>query len=93
MNSAITTTTVLILIMARTTQSNDGLSFLFTLRHEGQSTWNISRTLNASSSAVVKTIKRFDETGSHEDCPRKGRPRVTSAPEDTFITVKSLRNC
>ena len=43
-----------------------------------------SRTLKVSSSVVAKTIKRCDETGSHEDCHRKGRPRVTSAAEDTF---------
>ena len=35
------------------------------------------RTLNVSSSAVAKNIKRY-ETGSHEDRHRKGRPRVTS---------------
>ena len=27
---------------------------------------NISRTLEVSSSAVAKTIKHYDETGSHE---------------------------
>jgi len=32
-----------------------------------------------SPSAVAKTIKRYDETGSHEDRHRKGRPRVYSA--------------
>ena len=31
-----------------------------------------------------------DETGCHEDRPRKGRPKVT---EDTFIQVTGLRNC
>ena len=45
-----------------------------------------------SPSAVAKTIKHYDETGSHEDRPRKGRPRVTSAAEDKFIRVTSLRN-
>jgi transposase len=34
---------------------------------------NISRTLKVSSSAVAKTIKRYDETGVHEDHHRKGR--------------------
>ena len=53
--------------MAKTAQirkGNDGLSFL--LRHEGQSIWKMSRTLKVSSSEVAKTIKRYDETGSHE---------------------------
>jgi transposase len=51
-------------------------SFIITLRHESQSTWNISRTLKVSSSAVSKTIKGYDETGSHEDRHRNGRPRT-----------------
>jgi transposase len=63
------------------------------LRHEGQSIRNISRTLNISSSTVPKTIKRCDETGFHEDRHRKGRPRVTSAAEDKYIRVTSFRNC
>ena len=45
----------------------------------------MSRTLKVSSSVVAKTIKRYDET--------LGRPRVTSAAEDKFIRVTSLRNC
>jgi hypothetical protein len=31
----------------------------------------MSRTLKVSSSAVSKTLKRYDETGSHEDLHRK----------------------
>jgi hypothetical protein len=38
-------------------------------------------------SAVAKTLKRYDETGSHEDRYRKVRPRVTSAAEHKFIRV------
>jgi hypothetical protein len=29
--------------------------------------------------AVAKTIRGYDETGSHEDRHKNGRPRVTSA--------------
>ena len=32
-------------------------------------------------------------SSAHEDSHRKGRPRVTSAAEDTFIRVPGLRNC
>ncbi|CAJ0951890.1 unnamed protein product [Ranitomeya imitator] len=49
-------------------------------------------TRNGFHFTVAKTIKRYKETGSHEDRPRKGRPRVTSASEDKFIRVTSLRN-
>ena len=45
----------------------------------------MSRTLKVSLSAFAKTIKRYGDTGSHEDRHRKGRPRVTSAAEDKFI--------
>jgi transposase len=57
------------------------------LRHAGQSIRIISRTSKVSSSAVAKTIKRYDETGSHEDRHRKRRPRVTYAAEDKFIVT------
>ena len=80
-------------IMARTAQiRKEKIQSFITLRHEGQSMRNISRTFKVSSSAVAKTIKHYVETGSHEDRHRKGRPRVTSAVEDNFIRVASLRN-
>ena len=79
-------------IMARTAQiSKEKQQSIITLRHECPSMRKMLRTLNVSSSAVAKTIKRYDETGSHEDHHRKGRPRVTSAAEDKLIRVTSLR--
>jgi transposase len=81
-------------IMARTAQiSKEKQQSIINLGHERQSMWNISRTLKVSLNAVAKTIKRYDETGSHADHHREGRPRVTSAAEDKFIRVTSLRNC
>ncbi|CAJ0924756.1 unnamed protein product [Ranitomeya imitator] len=65
-----------------------GNGFHFT----GQSVKKIGKTLKVSPSAVAKTIKLYNKTGSHEDRPRKGRPRVTSASEDKFIRVTCLRN-
>jgi transposase len=80
--------------MARTAQiSKEKRQSSITLRLEGQSMWKISRTFKVSSSTVAKTIKLYDETGAHDDHHRKGRPRVTSAAEDKFIRVTSLRNC
>jgi len=79
-------------IRTRTQLRKEKRQSIITLRHEGKSIWKMSRTLNVSSSAVTKTIKCYDETGSHEDRPRKGRPNVTSAAEHKFITVTSLRN-
>ena len=68
------------------------MTVIITLRHEGQSIRNIPITFKVSSSAVAKTIKCYDETGSHEDQHRTGRPRVTVAAEDKFIRGTSLRN-
>jgi transposase len=66
---------------------------VITLRHEGQSTRKISRTLKVSSSATAKPIKFCDKTVSLEDRHRKGRPRVTSAAEDQFIRVNCTSDC
>ena len=78
-------------IIARTDQiSKEKRQSIITLRHEGQSIQKNSRPLKVSSSAVAKTIKSYDKTGSHEDRQRKGRPRVTSAAEDKFIRVTAL---
>jgi transposase len=69
--------------MVRTAQISKGKQqSAITLRREGQSIRNISRTLKASSSAVAKPIKCYDETGSNGDLHRKGIPRVTYAAED-----------
>ncbi|CAJ0951934.1 unnamed protein product [Ranitomeya imitator] len=79
--------------MARKKQrSKEKRVAIITLRIEGQSVRKIGQTLKVSPSAVAKTIKRYKETGSHEDGLRKGRLRVTSVSEDKFIRVTSLRN-
>ncbi|CAJ0933412.1 unnamed protein product [Ranitomeya imitator] len=85
--------TVGICIMARKKLlSEEKRVAIITLRNESQSVRKIGKTLKVSPSAVAKTIKRYKEPGSHEDRPRKGRPRVTSASEDKFVRVTSLRN-
>ena len=80
--------------MAKTAQiSKEKHQSIINLRHEGQSIQKMARTLNISSSAIAKSTKGYDETGSLEDRHRKGRLRVTFAAEDKFIRVTSLRNC
>ena len=52
--------------MARTAQnSKEKRQSIITLRHEGQSVRKMSRTLKVSSNVVTKTIKHYDETGTH----------------------------
>jgi hypothetical protein len=40
---------------------------------------------------LLQRMSSLELTGSHEDHHRTGRPRVTSAAEDKFISVTSLR--
>lgn len=86
-----TTTTVQIHIMSRNTQLRKKTA------HHYCKMWRSvnpkkSQELNLSPSSVAKTIKRFDETASHEERPRKGWPRANSVAEDTFVRIPSLRN-
>ena len=75
--------------MERTAQiSEEKQQSIITLRHEGNSIRKISETLKVSSSAVAKTIKCYDETGSHEDRHTKVKPRLTSSADDMFIRVE-----
>jgi hypothetical protein len=54
--------------------------------HHYFKTWSVNPKI-----LIAKTIKCYDETDSHEDCHRNGRPRVTSAAEDKFIRVTSQK--
>ena len=75
--------------MEKTAQiSKEKRQSIITLRHERQSIWKISRTSKVSSSA--ETIKRYDETSSHEDRHRKGRPRATSTADFQRIRLLEL---
>ncbi|CAJ0966938.1 unnamed protein product [Ranitomeya imitator] len=67
-------------------------SILNRIMSKRQSVRKIGKTFESVPKCSGKTIKRYKETGSHEDSPRKGRARVTSASEDKFIRVTSLRN-
>ena len=53
----------------------------------------MSRNLKVSSSAIAKTIKRNDETGSREDCHGKLRHIITAAAEDNSLELKATSDC
>ena len=79
--------------MGKTAQiSKEKRQSAITLRNEGQSLRKIARTLQLSVTAVAKTVKQFEQTGTLEDRKRSGRPRVTSKSDNKFIRVTSLRN-
>ena len=75
--------------MSRTAQiSTEKRQSIITLRHDGQSIRKMSRTLNVSSSVIAKTIKHYDETGSHENHHRKGRPLLQTISSLQFPASK-----
>lgn len=65
---------------------------IMSLRKEGLSLKKIAKALEVSTSAVAKTIKRVEETGTHEDRVRSGRPKVTSESENNFIQLACEQN-
>ena len=76
--------------MARTAQiSQEKWQSIITLKHEGQSIWNISRALKVSSSAVAKSIKRDDETGSQEDHHSNGRLSSLELPASEIAAQRN----
>ena len=58
----------------------------------GATTSHIARTLNCSRLTVSRLLSRYNQTGSTQDMPRSGRPRVTTAQEDRHLRTIHLRN-
>lgn len=79
-------------MVKRTQLSREKRTSVIALRKEGQTLRQIAKALEVSVSAVAKTIKRVEETGTHEDRARSGRPKVTSELENKFIEVISLQD-
>ena len=52
----------------------------------------IASRVKCSHSAVSKTLKRLKESGSVDDRPRSGRPRLSSARDDRELVRICLRN-
>lgn len=79
--------------MAKRTQlSRENRASVIALRNEGHTLRQIAKALQVSVSAVAKTIKRVQETGTYEDRARSGRPKATSELENKFIQVVSLQD-
>lgn len=58
----------------------------------GWSNRKIAAKLNISECSVRRAVKRREETGSHVDRQRSGRPRKTSKIEDDRIVILSKRD-
>jgi transposase len=58
----------------------------------GQSQNEVARTLNVNQSTTSRQWNRFQQTGSSNDRPRSGRPRITIPGQHRYIRVLHLRN-
>ena len=57
--------------------------------------WNLSRIarhFNVAVSTISRLRERFRETGSSDDRPRSGAPRVTTPAQDRHIRLQHLRD-
>lgn len=61
------------------------------LWNAGFSKREIGRRLTCSAYAVRQAIRRHQETGSNQDRPRSGRPRVSTARDDAYLALIARR--
>lgn len=63
-----------------------------TMIDEGHTYRSVSRTLGVSVSVIHRCVKRYRQTGSNVRRRGQGRKRATSAVDERFIRVQTLRN-
>lgn len=62
------------------------------LVEDGRSQRYVARVLNVSRSTIQRVLERFMETGRHARRPGCGRKRKTTAVDDRFLVLTTLRN-
>jgi transposase len=60
--------------------------------HAGHSQNEVARNLNVSQSTISRLWNIFLQTGSSNDRPRGGRPRIVTPGQDRYIWVFHLHN-
>ena len=58
----------------------------------GMRTADVDRAKNCNVRTVRRLRQRYRETGWTADCPRSGRPRVTTPAQDRYIRTSHLRD-
>ena len=58
----------------------------------GISQSEVARTVNVNQSTISRLWSRFQQTGTTNDRPRSGRPRITTRRQDRYIRVFHLRH-
>ena len=65
---------------------------IVTLCQEGLSSREVSRHLRVNQSDVVRTWRRYRETGTVDDVRRSDRPKATTAVDDRHLRIPARRN-
>ena len=65
---------------------------IYALSEEKHSNRKIARMLDISESAVRKNLAKYRETGSMDNKPRSGRPRVMTPPDMKNLVVRCKRS-
>jgi transposase len=58
----------------------------------GMRTADVARVIHCNVRTVRRLRQRYRETGRTADCPRSGRPRVTTPAQDQYIRTSHLRD-
>ena len=62
------------------------------MSQQGKSFAAIGRELNRSKSCIKRIIDRYNETNSHKDRPKPGRPRISTAKDDRNLVRLVKKN-
>ena len=58
----------------------------------GQSQTEVDRQFKVHQSSILHLWQRLNQTGSAEDRPRSGSPRISAPAQDRYILLFHLRN-
>ena len=58
----------------------------------GMKTEDVARAINCNVRTVRRLRQRYRETGRTADCPRSGRPHITTPAQDRYIRTSHLRD-
>ena len=72
--------------------NNDERNQAIGMLNAGMSATVVSRHFGCTRKTIERLRRRFRVTGNVADRPRRGRPRVTTAADDSYIVLQHLRN-
>ena len=58
----------------------------------GMTTADVAMAINCNVCTVMRLRQHYRETGRTADCPRSGRPRVTTTAQDRYIRTSLLQD-